>query len=61
MIVEKPNVFLLLREKCPKFGSKKWIVHIIMYRYMTAYDYVIMIRVDACIIVFHLDCSMQMK
>ena len=44
-----------------KFGSKNLILHTIIYHYMTSYDYIIMIIVDACIIWFHFDCIMQLK
>ena len=44
-----------------KFGNKNEISHKITYHYMTFYGYIIMIIVDLCIILFYLDCIMQLK
>ena len=40
--------------------AKVKILHTIIYHYMTSYGYVIMIRVDSCIIWFRFDCIMQL-
>ena len=44
-----------------KFGSKKYILHTIMYHYMTSFDYIFKIIVGSCMIWFHFDCIMQLR
>ena len=44
-----------------KFGSKIWILHTIIYHYMSSHGYIIMITVDSCMIWFRFDCNIQLK
>ena len=44
-----------------KFGYKKYILHTIIYHYMTSNSYIIMIVVDSCMLWFNFDCIMQLK
>ena len=53
--------FSFCDKNAAKFGRKKWILHTIIYHYMTPFGYMIMIRVDTCIIWFHLDYIRQLK
>ena len=61
MIVEKPNIFSFCEINALKFGTKKYISHIIICHHMTSYGYIIMIIVDLCIFLFLFDCIMHFK
>ena len=61
MIAENQAFLSFCETNATKFGSKNTILHIIMYHYMTSYDYIIMLIVDSCMIWFDFDCIMQLK
>ena len=44
-----------------KFGSKNYFSYIIIYHYMISYGYIIMVKVDSCMIWLYFDCIMQLK
>ena len=44
-----------------KFGSKNWILHTIIYHYVTSYGYIVMIIIDSWMLWFHFHCIMQLK
>ena len=44
-----------------KFGSKKYFLYTVIYHYMPSYGFIIIVKVDSCMIWFHFDCIMQLK
>ena len=61
MTVENQPFFSFCKINATKFGTKNDISHKIIHHYMTSYGYIIMIIADSGIILFHLDCVMQLK
>ena len=58
----KNQMFLSFCEiTATNFGDKNYILHTIIYHYMTSYGYIFMIIADSCMISFHFDCIMQLK
>ena len=60
MIAENQTFLAFWEVNATKFGSKNWILHTIIYHYVTSYLYIIMIIVDSCMVWFHFDCIMQL-
>ena len=60
-LLKNQTFFAFCEINAAKFGSKRYILHIIIYHYMTSNGYIIMNIVDSCMIWFHFDCIVQLK